>query len=74
MAVVVVSSPFGRGCILLQDAHEFLCEVLDIIKEETIALAKKCYDKNTGRPIAAPNPSTDNFEFQVCISSSGSDV
>lgn len=51
----------------LQDAHEFLSQVLDQLKEEIVK-----FNKSTPSPTRDPsedidlvNPTLDNFEFEV---------
>ena len=61
-----------HGLVKLQDAHEFLGQVLDQLKEEVVKI-----NKGTPSPVREPlsennqpdrdfiNPATINFEFEV---------
>jgi len=50
---------------VLQDAHEFFCEVLNILKEEIISYGEKTILKNSGKKAESVNAAVDNFEFEV---------
>jgi len=65
------------SCFLHQDAHEFLCQVLDQVKEEVVKESKATPTPNkenmggaengaeSTNSIYGQNPITVNFEFEV---------